>query len=64
MKYEIDVFKCIIVGWGITLCDFLDFKLLYIWSLGKEKQKAKITKSKKKKKKKKNPAKLQKNSFL
>ena len=51
MKYVIDVFKCIIVGWGITLCDFLDFKLLYIWSLGKEKQKAKITKSKKKKKK-------------
>ena len=64
MKYVIDVFKCIIVGCGITLCDFLDFKLLYIWSLGKEKQKAKITKSKKKKKKKKKPAKLQKNSFL
>ena len=58
MKYVIHVFKCIIVGCGITLCDFLGFKLLYIWSLGKEKQKAKITKSKK------NPAKLQKNSFL
>ena len=52
MKYVIDVFKCIIVGWGVTLCDFLDFKLLYIWSLGKEKQKAKITKSIKKQKKK------------